>query len=63
MFAELLGFPSGELGSAVISRIDANSGNYYENAYPLSASLRTEYQNKNPNSFAGSDLFCQSHIH
>jgi hypothetical protein len=36
-----------------------NSGDYYENTYPLSASLRTEYQNKNPNSVAGSDLFCQ----
>jgi len=23
-----------------------NSGDYYENTYPLSASLRTEYQNK-----------------
>ena len=39
MFAELLGFPSGELGPAVISLSGAESGDYYENAYPRSDSL------------------------
>ena len=35
----LLGFPSGELGPAVISLIGAKSGDYYENTYPRSGSL------------------------
>ena len=35
----LLGFPSGELGPAVISRIGSKPGDYYENTYPRSGSL------------------------
>ena len=35
----LLGFASGELGPAVISRIDTKPGDYYENTYPGSDSL------------------------
>src|SRR6266480_1071589 len=42
MFAELLGFPSGELGPAVISRIGSKPGDYYENTYPRSDSLLTD---------------------
>ena len=38
----LLGFPSGELGPAVISLIGAKSGDYYENTYPGSNSLLTD---------------------
>ena len=38
----LLGFASGELGPAVISRIGSKSGDYYENTYPRSDSLLTD---------------------
>jgi hypothetical protein len=40
MFAELLGFPSGELGRAVnLPHRFQNLGGYYENTYPRSNSL------------------------
>ena len=43
MFAELLGFPSGELGPAVIFfRIGFQTGDYYENTYFRSDSLLTD---------------------
>jgi hypothetical protein len=38
---ELLGFPSGELGPAVIFASVPNLGDYYENAYLRSDSLLT----------------------
>ena len=46
-FVELLGFPSGELGPAVISRIDTKPGDYYENAYPRSDSLLSDIHRSN----------------
>jgi hypothetical protein len=38
----LLGFPRSELGPAVISRIGAKSGDYYENTYPRSDPLLSD---------------------
>jgi len=40
----LLGFPSGELGPAVVSLIGAKSGDYYENTYARSDSLLFDVQ-------------------
>ena len=44
---ELLGFPGGKLGPAVISRIDSKPGDYYENTYPRSDSLRSDIRRSN----------------
>jgi hypothetical protein len=47
MFAELLGFPSGELGSAVISRICDLGVYFYENAYRGSDQLLSHIPRSN----------------
>ena len=44
MCAVYWGFPSGELGPAVISRIGSKAGDYYEHIYPRSDSLLSDVQ-------------------
>ena len=38
-----MGFPTGKLGLAVISRTGPKPGDYYENTYPRSDSLLTDF--------------------